>query len=196
MYRNIGLNTDPIFSKSDPARDIEQEVRKHRTWHFFEGILFLAAGILAIALPGVTTVAAELIVSVALCVGGLMRLINAFRFQTGRWWRALSGAIFLAAGSAMAWWPAEGINTLIVLIGIFLFAEGLSEIFLSLAYRPLFRWGALLVSGIMSLILGLLIFTFPVTGIIFIALAVGLSMMFYGLSLLMFTWKVTSSKNS
>jgi uncharacterized membrane protein HdeD (DUF308 family) len=92
----------------------------------------------------------------------------------------------------MLLWPAGGINTLVVLMGAFLLAEGFVEIFLSLAFRPLFRWGAFLVSGIMSLILGTLIFVYPVTGIIFIAIAIGLSMIFYGLSLLVFSWKTAS----
>ncbi len=72
--------------------------------------------------------------------------------------------------------------------------KGFIEIFLSLAYRPHFRWGALLVSGIMSFILGTLIFFYPVTGFIFIALAIGLSMIFYGLSLLILTWKAAPQK--
>jgi uncharacterized membrane protein HdeD (DUF308 family) len=192
MYRDSDPNTGPILTITDLTRSAREEIRKHRSWYFFESLLFLAAGIGAIALPGVTTMAAALVVSLALCAGGLVRLINAFRFPTGRGWRLLSGAIFLAAGGTMLWWPAEGIDTLVIIIGAFLFAEGLIEIFLSLTYRPLFRWGALLVSGLMSLVLGTLIFTFPITGVIFIAFAVGLSMIFYGLSLLMFTWKANS----
>lgn len=189
MYRNGDLRGEASSRIERITRDLNQEIRKHRNWHFIEGVLFLIAGILAIVLPGVTAMTAELIVGVSLCIGGLMRLVNAFRFQTGRWWRFLSGAIFLATGVSMLWWPAAGIASLVIITGAFLFAEGLIEIFLSLAYRPSFYWGALLVSGIMSLILGTLIFTFPVTGVVFIALAIGLSMIFYGVSLLTLTWK-------
>jgi len=194
MYKDT-IKQDPFSIAGNQVHDSEKEIRKHRYWYSFEGLLFLAAGVLAIALPGLTTLAAELVVSAALCVGGLVRLINSARFPAGRGWRILSGALFLAAGAAMLWWPAEGINTLIIITGAFLFAEGFTEIFLSLAYRPLLHWGALLISGIMSLVLGALIFfVFPVTGIIFIALAIGLSMIFHGLSLLVFTWKSASLK--
>lgn len=194
MYKSA-LKTDP-FLMPHQVKDLGQEIRKHKYWYTFEGLLFVTAGVLAIALPGVTTLAAEGIIGAVLCLGGLARLVNSVRFDAGRGWRLLSGLIFLAAGGSMLWWPAEGINTLVVIIGIFLFAEGLTEIFLSLTYRPLFHWGALFISGIMSLILGVLIFAFPITGIIFIALAIGLSMIFHGLSLLVFTWKSTSPKNS
>jgi uncharacterized membrane protein HdeD (DUF308 family) len=192
MYRNDDLKTHASSRIAGIARDLKEEVRKHRNWHFLEGVLFLIAGIVAIVLPGVTAMAAELVVGVSLCIGGLMRLTNAFNFPTGRWWRTLSGAIFLAAGSSMLWWPAAGIASLVLITGAFLLVEGTIEIFLSLTYRPLFRWGALLVSGLISLALGGLIFTFPVTGIIYIAIAIGLSMIFYGLSLLTLTWKTGS----
>jgi uncharacterized membrane protein HdeD (DUF308 family) len=195
MYKNA-FNADPFTLVTDRTSGPRQEIREHKLWYSFEGFLFLAAGLLAVALPGATTIAAEFVVGAVLCLGGLMRLMNAARFHAGRSWRLLSGALFLAAGGAMIWWPAEGIGTLVTVIGLFLFAEGFAEIFLSLAYRQLFHWGALFVSGIMSLVLGALIFAFPITGIIFIALAVGLSMIFHGLSLLTFTWKIGSSKNS
>jgi uncharacterized membrane protein HdeD (DUF308 family) len=195
MYKNT-LKADPFFLMESQAHDRVREIQQHHYWYSFEGLLFISAGVLAISLPGITAVAAGLVVSAALCIGGLMRLLNAARFHTGRGWRLLSGAIFLAAGGSMLWWPVEGINTLVLIMGAFLFAEGFVEIFLSLSYRPLFHWGALLISGLMSLILGTLIFTFPITGIVFIALAIGLSMIFHGLSLLVFTWKGTSPRAS
>lgn len=171
------------------THDMEGEVRKHKGWYLFEGIVFLIAGILAIALPGMTTTAVAVIVGAVLMVAGLIRIVNAFRFNVGKGWRFISGLIFAGAGATMLWSPLVGVATLVLITGVLLLAEGIIEVFLSLIYRPLFHWGLLLFSGIVSLVLGGFILGMPVTGVIFIAIVVGLSMIFYGVALLAFVMK-------
>ncbi len=125
MYRNPDLKEETIPSVEKLQSALQHEVEKHRYWHFLEGILFLVVGILAIAMPVVSTMTVELVAATALSIGGVMRLINSFRFQTGRRWRLLSGVVFLAAGAAMLWWPHGGVwLALIIVTGAFLFAEG------------------------------------------------------------------------
>jgi uncharacterized membrane protein HdeD (DUF308 family) len=171
------------------THDMEGEVRKHKGWYLFEGAVFLIAGILAIALPGMTTAAVAMIAGAALTVTGAIRLVNAFRFNVAKGWRFISGLILAAGGGAMLWSPLLGVATLVLITGVLLLAEGIIEVFLSLIYRPLFHWGLLLFSGITSLVLGGFILGIPVTGVIFIAIVVGLSMIFYGVALLALVMK-------
>jgi uncharacterized membrane protein HdeD (DUF308 family) len=170
-------------------RDLEQEVARHKSWYVFEGILCIVMGILAIVLPGVTTLTVSMLIGTALVIGSILRLAAAARSTTARGWRVLSGLLFLAAGATMLWWPLAGVASLIILTGVLLLAEGFLEIFLSMTYRLMARWGLLLASGILSLILGIFVLAgFPAIGILVIALAVGLNLVFYGVSVLTLAW--------
>jgi DNA ligase D-like protein (predicted polymerase) len=134
----------------------------------------------------ITALAAQYVVGALLLLGGAMRLVNAFRFPRGRWWRSISGVLFIAAGGAMIWWPLIGLSALILAIGALLVVEGVLDILLALTYRPAKRWGWLLAAGIASIILGFLIYAgFPLTGVIYLALAIGISMGVYGASILL-----------
>jgi uncharacterized membrane protein HdeD (DUF308 family) len=167
-------------------RAVGAEISRYRGWYIFESILFILMGLAAVALPGVTTLAVDGIVGALLLLAGAMRIANGLRFSRGRGWRLISGAIFAAAGGTMLFWPLAGIAAISTVLGVLLLAEGMFDILMALAYRPAFRWGALLLSGIVSLFLGFFIFAgFPVSGMIFLAIAIGVSMLFYGFSLLM-----------
>jgi uncharacterized membrane protein HdeD (DUF308 family) len=184
MYAFLRWHSDLVLE--DLRRRIDEEVAAHRGWYVFEGILFLVIGLLAVLVPGVTALAAQYVVGALLLLGGAMRLVNAFRFPRGRWWRSISGVLFIAAGGAMIWWPLIGLSALILAIGALLVVEGVLDILLALTYRPAKRWGWLLAAGIASIILGFLIYAgFPLTGVIYLALAIGISMGVYGASILL-----------
>jgi uncharacterized membrane protein HdeD (DUF308 family) len=173
------------LSLDELNQTILHDIKDHRGWYIFEGFLFLALGLLAAALPGLTILATEVLVGVLLLFGGVVRLSNALRFQRGRWWRTFSGFVFLLAGAAMLWQPLAGLAALVTIFGLLLLLEGLIEVLLAPTYRPVRRWGILLLSGILSFLLGGLIFAvFPQAGVV-MALFVGISMAFYGLSILL-----------
>lgn len=187
---------DDTSASCDKIRhDIGQDIGRHRARYLTEGMIFTTIGILAILLPNITSLATELIIGAALCVCGLIRLGNTLRFRTGRGWRLLSSLLSLGVGSFMLWQPFTGLVLLISMTGILMLTEGVIEIFLAFIYQSLLRSALLLLSGIISLLLGLLIFAgFPVTGIIFIAIAVGLNMILYGLSMITMAWKASTQK--
>jgi uncharacterized membrane protein HdeD (DUF308 family) len=195
MRLSVPNYTDYTDSRPDrPGAGFQREIARHRHWYLAEGLLFVAVGGLALASPAATTLAAEIVAGAALLLGGLARLFSAGRFSAGRGWRVFSGAVFLAAGSAMLWSPAVGIASLILVVGALLLAEAVVEIFLALNHRPGQRWGFLLISGIASLVLGAMVFTVPGTGPVFIAISIGLSMMLYGVALTALAWEARTAR--
>lgn len=174
---------------------MEDDIRNHRGWYIFEGIVFLfLAGLLAF-LPGLTALSVEIVVSALLMAGGIFRIVQAFRSSNSRWWRGITGIIFAGVGAAMLIWPIMGLTALIWAIGTLLIIEGAYELFVSLTIRPLKNWGWLLVAGLASLVLGLFIlFEFPIAGILYIAIAVALSMGLYGASLIALAWNAGEEK--
>ena len=167
-------------------REIAAEIRRHQHWYIVESMLFIVIGAAAIALPGLTTMAVDGMVGALLLLAGIMRVANGIRFPRGRGWRLVSGGLFGVAGIAMLAWPLAGIAALSTILGALLLAEGIIDILIAAAYRPAHRWGALLLSGLVSLLLGAFIFSgLPITGMIFLSAAIGISMLFYGFSILM-----------
>ncbi len=170
-------------------REIAAEIRRGRGWYVGESILFIILGLAAVSLPELTSLAVNAMVGVFLLLAGAMRVVNGVRFLRGRGWRLVSGAIFCAAGAAMLYWPLAGIAALSTILGALLMAEGILDTLIAIAYRPAFRWGALLLSGVVSLFLGIFIFSgLPLTGMVFLSIAIGISMMFYGFALLLLAW--------
>src|SRR5262249_31155104 len=113
-----------------------------RSWYVLESVLFILMGVLAIALPGVTSLAVDGMVGALLLIAGAMRFTNGIRFSRGRSWRLASGIIFLAAGFSMLYWPLAGLAAISMILGLLLLAEGIVDILIAAAYRPSSRWGA------------------------------------------------------
>lgn len=190
--RHISIMTnDANISIDDLRLKVADEIRHHRGWHLLESMLFITAGLLAVMLPMATGLAINGLMGVLLVIAGCVRISNGMSFSRGREWRMVSGLVFAAAGGAMLMWPVLGMAALSMVLGALLVLEGIADILIALAYRPAYRWGALLFSGILSLTLGFFIFSgFPLSGMIVLAVIVGISMAFYGLSLLLLTLRI------
>lgn len=170
---------------------------KYRKYFLIEGILFLILGILAIALPQITTLAIELFIGWILLIGGVVQFVRtvASRGSSG-YWPSLVGSIFtIVIGFLLIAYPLTGIITLTLLLTIFFFIDGISKIAFALRHREVARWGWLLVSGIISFLLAFIILSgWPLTATWVIGLLVGINMLFLGITLLALTAKTPDTK--
>lgn len=177
--------TDRQATHKNVETGLEKDIRRHRGRYVFEGLLFLALAGLVALLPGVTALSLEIVLAALLVTGGVYRLYQAATQPRNRGWRLLSGVFYAGIGGAMLYWPAAGLVGMIWAIGLLLIIDGIFETSMALTIRPFKNWGWMLVAGIISLFLGIVILTsVPEAGIFFIAVAVGLSMAFYGSSVL------------
>jgi uncharacterized membrane protein HdeD (DUF308 family) len=164
-------------------------VRRHRGLFLFEGILLLALGILAVLVPAVASVAATIFFGWILLVSGIVGLYTTFRGRQlpGFWWSLLSAVIGIAAGVLLLGWPVQGTFSLTSVLIAFLLIEGAVSIFYALEHRtgtP--RWGYMLASGIIDLVLGLILFAgLPGTAVWALGLLIGINMIFGGWALIL-----------
>ena len=82
----------------------------------------------------------------------------------GFWWSLLSALLALGAGIVLLARPVQGALTLTIVVGAYFLAEGIFTIMYALAHRRELseRWGWLLASGVVDLILaGLIIAGLP-----------------------------------
>lgn len=157
-------------------------------WLLALGILMIILGVLAIAAPQVATIAVQLMLGWILVISGVAEGIHAFmaRGWGGFLLELLSAILYLVVGILLLTNPLEGALALTILLAVFLIVEGIFKIITALGVREHRAWGWLLASGIISVILGLMIWAeWPASGLWVIGLLVGIQLVFTGWALVM-----------
>lgn len=134
-----------------------------RHWQLMlaEGALLLVLGVLAILLPLFAGLVVALLLGWLLFAAGVFGLATslAARHASGFWWSLLSSLIALLAGALLVLFPVSGLLSLTLVLGAFLFADGVVTIMLSLSHRVgNGNWGWMLLNGILDIVLAAAIF--------------------------------------
>jgi uncharacterized membrane protein HdeD (DUF308 family) len=160
----------------------------HAHWGTFlaEGIVLLVLGAAAVVLPPIATIAIEIIIGWLLLVSGIVGLMTTLwmRRAPGFLWSLLSAVLGIAAGIVLLRWPLSGTVSLTLILTVFLVIEGIASMLFALEHRRELsgRWGLMLVSGIVDLILaGMIFLGLPGTAAWAIGLLVGINLMFGGM---------------
>lgn len=163
----------------------------HAHWVFFliEGIVLLVLGLAAIVVPEVATVAVAIFIGWLVLASGILGLIMTLRARgaPGFGWSLASAIIGIVAGLVLLAWPLSGALSLTLILTVFLVFEGIASIMYALDHRrersP--RWGFMLFSGLVDLILAGMIFVgLPATAAWAIGLLVGINLVFGGIALI------------
>jgi uncharacterized membrane protein HdeD (DUF308 family) len=168
---------------------VEGSVSRHWGLFLFEGIVLLILGTLAILAPVVASVAATVFFGWLLLISGIVGLITTFRARQapGFWWSLASALLGIIAGGLLLVWPVQGTLSLTAVLIAFLLIEGVVSIMYALEHRNALsgRWGWVLASGALDVLLGLLLlFGLPGTALWALGLLIGINMLFGGWSLI------------
>lgn len=170
--------------------DIESAVSRHRRWYIVQAVVFMLAGILAMALPSATAIGLELLIGVLLLISGAVQGYISLRSRL-HVWALVSSVASLVVGILMLFNPMAGTIALATVLAIFLLIEGIVELLLAFEFRPMRFWGWLAFSGFISLVLAALLFAgWPDTTVLFLGVVIGINLLLYGLALLFLTWAV------
>jgi len=176
--------------------DIEQiqsamatSLREHWVLFLVEGIILVILGLAAIVVPPIATLAVELLFGWLFLISGIAGLITTFlmRQAPGFWWSLVSAILGIAAGIVLLLWPLSGIVTLTLVLIVFFTIEGVASIMFALEHKAELsgRWGWMLASGIIDLILAAIILAgLPGTAAWALGLLVGINMLFGGSALI------------
>lgn len=148
----------------------------------------IVAGILAIVIPPAAGIAVAILVAWLLVFSGGAHLVFAWHTRTtgGFIWELLLGILYILVGAYLLSHPVAGLASLTLALAIYLFAEGILELILSLRLRAMPGWGWLLFDGVITLILAVMIWrTWPSSTEWVIGTLVGISMLFSGITRLM-----------
>ena len=149
------------------------------------GTLAVIVGIMAIAWPGVTILALVILFAVYAFIDAGLQSMRAFSSRTAGpvLGHLLLALIDVAAGVFALVWPAPTAFVLVIVVAAWALAGGVAEFFAgfqsgeSAGTRALF-----ILSGLVSVAFGVLLFARPGVGAVTLALLFGLYSMIYGFS--------------
>ena len=164
-------------------------LREHWRLFLVEGIILVVLGLAAIIIPPIATLAVELVFGWLFLFSGIVGAITTFmmRQAPGFWWSLVSAILAIAVGVMLLLWPLSGVLTLTLVLVAFFIIEGLASIMFALEHKRELsgRWGWMLASGIIDLILaGVIIAGLPVTAVWALGLLVGINMVLGGTALI------------
>lgn len=165
--------------------DVPMDAKRIRDRSLWTGIVLTILGVVAIALPVVSTIFVETWVALILISAGAAKLVFAYqtRNQGGTLWKVLLGVLYVATGIMLFVYPRTGVLTLTLLLGSFLLTEGVFELIFAFQLRPRPNWLWPLVNGIITLVLGAMIwFQFPFDAPWLLGTLLGISILFTGIS--------------
>jgi uncharacterized membrane protein HdeD (DUF308 family) len=173
---------------NDPAVAGIEKIRKPWGWFLVLGIALAALGVLCVAFNVTATFASVLVFGWLLLISGVFQLVYAF--GTGTWSGTLLNlvsALFRGfAGFLLIRYPIMGAETLTIVLASFFIVAGLFRAIASSVVK-LPRWGWAVFSGAITTVLGfLLLAQMPISGIWFIGFAIGLDLVFDGISVIAF----------
>lgn len=148
------------------------------------GIFCIVLGTIAILSAVFSTLATVILFGVLLTAAGISHLVQAFWSPE---WKGFFGQIILGILGAVIGWllvmnPILGAASLTLLLAAFFIVSGLFKITTSLIYH-MENWGWLLASGILSLILGFLVYAqWPAASLWIIGVFLGIDLIFTGWS--------------
>jgi uncharacterized membrane protein HdeD (DUF308 family) len=170
-----------------PARepaDMLARLGRHWGWVLAYGVLTLLAGIFALAWPGVTLLALAVLFGVQLIVSGIFRFVTAFASddQTGgtRVLLALLGVLSVIIGLWAVRHVLLTLVALIVFLGIFWVVSGVIDIFTALAHRAMLHRGWAALTGVLSVLAGLIVLAVPGLSLFGLAVILGVWLIIFG----------------
>jgi uncharacterized membrane protein HdeD (DUF308 family) len=173
------------------------EVLSQKWWAVaLRGVLAIVFGIVALSNPGATLVSLAVVFGAYAFVSGVCAIVAAFGSR-GRdaVWYVLDGILGIAVGIATFLFPGLTAQGLVYLIGVWAILSGIFEVIAGFEL-PIKRDWLLVIAGIASIIFGVLVFVYPVSGALAIAWLIGVYALVFGVSMLAFGIRLRSLRGS
>jgi len=148
------------------------------------GVIAIILGILAMLTPAVAGTSVLVILGVLVLVGGIVRIIWAF--GSGSVGKGLLmfaiGVLTLLCGIGLLANPLFASGVLTIMLAVYFVLDGIFEIGAGFTRRPGSGWGWMLFGGIVSILLGVIIWRqFPLSGMWAIGILLGIKLLLVGL---------------
>jgi uncharacterized membrane protein HdeD (DUF308 family) len=152
-------------------------------WVLFFAIVTLILGILIVADPSQSVVFVAVMIGIWFIVAGLFRLVASFTTEgEGHrvWWIAL-GLLSLLLGVYLCRHVGVTLKVLPIFVGLLWIVQGVVEFFGAIANHDMPARGWTMFMGIVSLIAGIIVVSWPIQSITTLAWVLGIFLIVYGI---------------
>lgn len=168
---------DNVSGKIKNFEDMIRSTWRGHWWSMFLlSILSIVFGLLVFFMPGLSITTFVFLFGAYAIAAGVLMLVHAVTIKDGKWWVRLLGAIVaFAAGIGVFLWPGITALSLLYVIASFFIATGILQVISSIELRRVFAGEWLyFISGILSIVVGVLLILNPLTGAIALAQTIGI----------------------
>ncbi|OCG41129.1 HdeD family acid-resistance protein [Gilliamella sp. Bif1-4] len=158
-------------------------LKEKSNWFILVGVILIILGGLALGYQFMATVFSVYFIGSLILIAGIAQALHSFRIkgfgQSALW--ALMGILYIFIGLMSFFQPVAISSALTLVISFLLIMSGFTQIFAAMNNRNLPRWGWVLTSGIITLILGFMIIAgWPYDSLWVLGMFLGIDLIFQG----------------
>lgn len=164
-----------------------QGLRSSWIWLAILGAISLIGGVLALINPFAATFAAVLLAGWTFILFGALQIIQSFsvRGWGGFLWALLLGVLTAVVGVSLLANPFAGAISLTILVAVLFLVLGAVKVMYGISLRPGPGWGFAVLSGVISILLAVLIFSdFPASATTILGILLAIELLSNGAFLL------------
>ena len=181
---------------ADQAHEMMKDVADHWGLVVVMGVLSVILGALAIIYPGATIVTVSIFFAAWLFVSGIFSLIGSFSRDgdTGsRVFAAIIGVLSIIVGWALLRQPFQSVEVFIFVIGIFFLIQGVMTFISAFAFKQ--GRNLRILSGLLGIIAGLIVLTYPISSAVTLALIAGIWLIILGIMQVVAGFQLRSARD-
>ena len=185
-----------LDAASSAMREALQEtVRKNSLLFLVQAALMIMAGLAAFAYPLLSSVALAVFLGWMLIFAGVVQAISLIGTTKvpNFWLQIVSAVLAVVIGSLFVRNPGAGVSNLTLLLIVFFMVEGMSKVVFSLSVRLLPKWGWVLASGVLGILIALYLLSNPTLSLVTISLFIGMQLISEGAAIGWMTWRAGNS---
>jgi len=158
------------------------EYRRNWGWFLALGLISIILGLIALVDSVAATIVSMIFFGWVLLFAGIVEAVYTFRhWHSGHvFLHSLNAVLSIVVGLMLLGYPLAGALVMTLLLAAYFTVAGIFRIIAVLSLRPP-QWGWAVMSGIITLILGILVWAqWPVSGLWIIGLFIGIHLIFAG----------------
>lgn len=154
-------------------------------WIVALGVVYVIAGLIALGSVLTATVVSVFLVGIMMIIAGVAEVVGAFQIKGwGKFllW-VLLGVLYIVAGFVTFQNPLLAAAVLTLILGVALIASGIMRIILAFSVQQETPWVWVLLSGLVTLVLGgLILARWPISSLYILGLFLGIDLVIAGAS--------------
>lgn len=173
-----------IFMDDVTKSRLVDNIRSNKSLYMVNGVMFMLLGIIAAIAPIFAAKFLFILIGCLLLITGIFQAVVSYASKR-HWTYYLTAFIAILAGALLIMQPQTGIYFFGLIVAVFLFLQGIMQLFYSAAYVRFKGWEWLCASGLLSIALAILIFAgWPISAAWLFGFLIAINLLMFGFALI------------